>query len=191
MNRGEHGTVTGRAARLSAIAAAVIAAVLASIAVGGVTATSAAWTDQTYASATVSAGTWPALGSCTAMTAASVPVGTCTITAMTYDAWGPKNKHLRNVYLTFQVSAPASTSYIAVQADLSAATVGTDTSDGPWSWATAVTLPSSQFTPTSTCAALPLVTGRTVAGWNWADSPRVFFSLADSSSAYQGQPSCR
>ncbi|UUT35222.1 hypothetical protein [Microbacterium elymi] len=124
------------------------------------------------------------------MTAQGTPVGTCTITAMTYDAWGTKKQHQRNVYLTFRVSAPASTSSITVRADLSAATVTTDTSEGAWNWATAVTLPSLQFTPTSTCAALPSITGRTVAGWNWADSPKVFFSLADSSGSYQGKPSC-
>jgi hypothetical protein len=160
-----------------AAVAALLGVLLSTFAVSG---TSAAWTDRAVAAATVQAGTWSTLGTCTARTATGAAVGTCAIAKLTYDGWGVTGDHRRNYYVTFHVSAPASTSYITVQADLSAAAVGIDSSSGTWNWSKASTVPSRQFTPTSACAALPGVSGRTVAGWDWATSPQIYFQLTDS-----------
>lgn len=180
----------GRAPGWAALASVVVAVVVTLATATGIAATGAAWTDRAFASAPVSAGSWPAYGSCTAMTAQDAPVGTCAITDMRYDGRGGTNKHTRDYSLTFTVSAPAATSYITVSTDLSTATVGTDSSVGPWNWTTAVTGSGTQFTPTSACAALPLLTGRTIAGWDWSGSPEVSLSLADSRSAQTGRPTC-
>ena len=182
----------GRAAAGRAVFAAVVTiALLGALTVtAGVAHTSAAWVDRTYAAAPVSAGAWSAFGSCTAMTAQNTPVGTCTIASMTYDGSGAANKHLRTYTITFQVSAPSSIATVSLSADLSTATRNSDTSIGPWNWANAMTLPSTQFSPTSACAALPAVTGRTAAGLAWSNTTAISFTLADSTAAFSGRPSC-
>lgn len=169
-----------------ALAASVLVAGAGVTASGAVT--SAAWTDHTSASATITSGTWSALGSCTALNSAGAAVGTCAISSMIYDATGGTGKHLRTYDVTFSVSSTAAAS-VVFQANLSAATVRVDTSVGAWNWPTAVTLPATQMTPTSPCTALPSLTGRATSA-NWMLQPTIAFQLADARSAFQGLPSC-
>jgi len=186
------GVRSSRRRRLAYAMGALAAAAMLAIAggtVASVAETQSAWTDVTYASAAVTSGTWSTTGTCTAMNSANVAVGSCSIASMTYDGWGEQNKHLRNMYITFKVT-DQSTSYIVFTVDLSQAKVGTDSSVGAWNWPTAVTLPSSQMTPTSACSALPKLSGRTVSGWNWTTSSTIYFQMADSPSAYSGKAGC-
>ncbi|HKT57526.1 MAG TPA: hypothetical protein VJR25_12210 [Microbacterium sp.] len=178
--------------RRGMLCAAVALAASVLVVGAGVTAshavTSAAWTDRTSASATVTSGTWSALGSCTALNSAGAAVGTCAISTMIYDAAGGSGKHIRTYYATFSVSSTSATS-VVFQANLGAATVRLDTSAGAWNWSTAMTLPAAQMTPTSPCASLPSLTGSATSA-NWTLQPTVTFQLADARSAFQGPPSC-
>lgn len=150
--------------------------------------THAAWTDATRASAAVTSGAWSALGSCTALNSAGSAVGTCSISTMVYDATGGTGKHVRSYSVTFAVSS-TSAATVVFQANLGAATVRVDTSVGAWAWASAVTLPATQMTPTSACSALPSLSGRATSV-NWTTAPTIAFQLADARSAFQGNPSC-
>jgi hypothetical protein len=122
------------------------------------------------------------------MNSAGTAVGTCSISSIVYDATGAANKHVRTYYATFSVSSTAA-SYVTFQTNLSAATVRLDTSIGAWTWSSAVTIPGTQMTPTSACAALPSLSGRATSA-NWGLLPTVAFQLADARSAFQGPPSC-
>lgn len=174
--------------RLTAAALAASVLVVGAGAAGSRAVTSAAWTDHAYASATITSGTWSALGSCTALNSAGAAVGTCAISAMIYDATGGTGKHVRTYDVTFSVSSTAAAS-VVFQANLNAATVRADTSVGAWNWPTAVTLPATQMTPTSLCSALPSLSGRATSA-NWQLQPTITFQLADARSTFQGLPSC-
>lgn len=165
-----------------------------SFATAATSATDAAWTDRAHASAAVSAGTWavaPVGSTCVALNNGGNAVGTCTVKSIRYEEWGTAGNHTRNYYLSFTVSDPSPTKSIRVDVNLSSAT-GTTTGTGTWSWATAATLPSGQFTPSSTCASLPRLQGVTISGWDWSTSPHVFFSATDNRAGTAGaSQSCK
>ncbi|MEU1973294.1 SipW-dependent-type signal peptide-containing protein [Microbacterium sp. NPDC019599] len=129
--------------------------------------TSAAWTDKTHTSATVTAGTWSsAKNTCTAVDAAGKPMP-CAVTGLRYDEWGTPGNRVRNYYIT---TSAVGARHLDFSVDLSTASGA----GGSFAWTNAGVATGAQFTPTNgwTCAKLPLVTGKTP---EWFTNP--FFTV--------------
>lgn len=162
-----------RASRLLAAVLTLVGVVaLGGAALGAAAPTQAAWSDRTYASATVTAGTWStSKNTCTALNQGGRPVP-CTVKAIRYEGWGNPGSQTRNYYIEF--TSPAAKS-ITFSVDLSTAT-GTG---GTFSWSNAGVATTAQFTPTGgwTCGSLPLVTGK---AFDWYTT--VYFPVYENKS---------
>lgn len=146
--------------------AVAMALVFLSVTQGSVSTTSAAWTDRTVVTATVtSASTWlsPFTGnSCKAYSSPSAAPTTCAITAIRYEEISDTSGHF---YIS--TNAPGGSHHVDVDVDLKRATGLPRT----WtSWAEAGVLPGSHVTPDRawTCSTLPRLTGRSL-NWHLTD----------------------
>lgn len=158
---------------LAALLALVGVVALGGAAVGVVAPTQAAWSDRTYTSATVTAGTWAtAKNTCTALNQGGRPVP-CTVKSIRYEGWGTPGSQTRNYYIEF--TAPAAKS-ITFSVDLSTATGN----GGSFAWTKAGVGSAAQFTPTGgwTCDTLPIVTGK---AFDWYGT--VYFPVYEDRSA--------
>jgi hypothetical protein len=169
------------------VAALLVVAVLGGGAAASATSsTEAAWSDRTYVSAPVSAGTWNSGNSCTALNNGGNVVGNCTVTSIKYTETGTAGNHTRTYSVTFGGTTSAAKS-IRLSIDLSSGT-GTTTGTGAWIWTNAATLVpaqngAAQFTPTSTCVSLPLLGGVTTSAIDaGAAAPVISFALTDNRS---------
>lgn len=142
--------------------------------------TTAAWTDQTLASATVTAGSWevatptPA-NSCTAYDFNGKAIEGCSVNRIEYYGWGTAGSQTRNYYIYLDV--PSGTRSVTFDVDLSTAT-GNGTT---WSWTNAGVVSGAQFTARDgwTCGALPRVQGT---GADWHTST-IYFQVAEDRTA--------
>lgn len=162
--------------RLLALALTALAVLGVGAGASAAATTQAAWTDRTYVRAVAASGTWAPVNACTAYDKSNKVVAGCRVTAVTYDGWGTVGDRTRNYYVQF--SAPAATSYMIFNVDL---TTGTTTTGDtvPFAWTRAGVAANPQFTAEQgwTCSALPRVNGRTPAGWSWTADTRIFFTV--------------
>jgi hypothetical protein len=158
-----------RRIRSTWIAMALIAVAVVGIAGAATTtaATQAAWSDRAHTSAAVSAGTWATTtaNSCKAMNAAGkeLPNGTCKVTSVTFSQWADGKNTVRDYYISFEMSNNAAFPQFTV--DLSKGT-----GSGTFSWATAGTIATNQYTPLSgyKCSELPTLRANGPSNWGSA-----------------------
>lgn len=157
-----------RARRVSPMAgfAVAMAFVFLAFAQGSVSTTTAAWTDRTVVTATVtSASAWlsPFAGNtCKAYSSPSASPTSCAITAIRYEEINGTSGHF---YIS--TNAPGGSHHVDVDVDLKKATGLPRT----WtSWTAAGVLPGSHVTPDPawTCSSLPRLTGRSL-DWHLTD----------------------
>lgn len=157
-----------RARRVSPMAgfAVAMAFVFLAFAQGSVSTTTAAWTDRTVVTATVtSASAWlsPFAGNtCKAYSSPSASPTSCAITAIRYEEINGTSGHF---YIS--TNAPGGSHHVDVDVDLKKATGLPRT----WtSWTAAGLLPGSHVTPDPawTCSSLPRLTGRSL-DWHLTD----------------------
>ncbi len=146
--------------------AVAMAFVFLAVAQGSVSTTTAAWTDRTVVTATVtSASTWlsPFAGNtCKAYSSPSAAPTSCAITAIRYEEISDTSGHF---YIS--TNAPGGSHHVDVDVDLKKATGLPRT----WtSWTAAGVLPGSHVTPDPawTCSSLPRLTGRSL-DWHLTD----------------------
>lgn len=165
-----------RYGRIAALALALLtggAMGMAAAGLGPVETTSAAWTDNTYASAVVTAGTWPTTtgNSCTAIGLDGRTLTGCAVTGIRYDGWGSPGSQTRNYYINFRT--PLGTRAVSFDVDLTTATG----SGSSWSWEKAGVLTGAQFMGRGgwSCAQLPRLSG-TGADWQ---TLTIYFQVAE------------
>ncbi|PMC02549.1 hypothetical protein CJ226_14235 [Microbacterium sp. UMB0228] len=146
--------------------AVAMAFVFLAFAQGSVSTTTAAWTDRTVVTATVtSASAWlsPFAGNtCKAYSSPSASPTSCAITAIRYEEINGTSGHF---YIS--TNAPGGSHHVDVDVDLKKATGLPRT----WtSWAAAGVLPGSHVTPDPAwmCSSLPRLTGRSL-DWHLTD----------------------
>ncbi|WP_303708641.1 MULTISPECIES: hypothetical protein [Microbacterium] len=146
--------------------AVAMAFVFLAVAQGSVSTTTAAWTDRTVVTATVtSASAWlsPFAGNtCKAYSSPSAAPTSCVITAIRYEEISDTSGHF---YIS--TNAPGGSHHVDVDVDLKKATGLPRT----WtSWTAAGVLPGSHVTPDPawTCSSLPRLTGRSL-DWHLTD----------------------
>ena len=146
--------------------AVAMAFVFLAVAQGSVSTTTAAWTDRTVVTATVtSASAWlsPFAGNtCKAYSSPSAAPTSCAITAIRYEEISGTSGHF---YIS--TNAPGGSHHVDVDVDLKKATGLPRT----WtSWTAAGVLTGSHVTPDPawTCSSLPRLTGRSL-DWHLTD----------------------
>lgn len=156
-------------------ATVVLAAVLGVAAVVTATAvTQAAWNDNNYSSVPVSAGTWdtPTTQGCVAMNpqGKELPSGSCKITSVTFSQWSDGKNTVRDYYVGFEMSGNAA--YPQFTVDLSKGS-----GSGTWSWKTAGSIATNQYTPLSgyKCTELPIL--RANGPSNWGSSYQIWIRV--------------
>lgn len=179
------------ASRLLAVAAALTLVVGVGAGASSLTGTQAAWNDKTFTSAAVTAGDWaaPTSTGCVVMNMDGTPMkgGTCKVNGIVFDQWGDDaTTHHRAYYVS--VTSNSAGGYIQMTLDLNQATLRNNSGTGTWKWGNAATT-GGHITPTSTCAALPALTGNSPQSWNWGD---FYFSMVDNKNAVSpGTVTCR
>ena len=177
-----------RAARLVIPHVLVLVAALACVlGWGGPEATAAAWTDPAMFSAQATTATWtvpPPANSCEVRNVNGTLDATkpCTVGAVTASYWGSAGAGQGG--LQAQFSAPGIGITQHVEFTLTIPSAG---KPAWWSWANgSVTLINNGGSVTSSCSALPTLTGRE--GANRGASPNIYIEFADNRSA--GTPLC-
>lgn len=161
-----------RRLRMRWVAVLVIAmAVIGVAAIATATAvTQAAWNDKAHTSAPVTAGTWnTSAGTCTAMNrmGKAVSNGSCKVTAVTFSQWSDGKNTIRDYYIDFELSSNAT--YPNFTVDLSKGT-----GSGTWSWTTAGTIATSQYSLVSGYKCSELPTLRANGPSNWGTSYEIW-----------------